>query len=150
MNKLNFSVIWKISIFTNATNKFWSLVMNGLADVDGFKISIQVCVWPRFLPLILLNGVKFNHAVSFFQYQKIAIQMLKIPSQYISNIWNSFTKSCQTINNYLWIEIFSRVCILYKLSFFLDTHEIVWTSKVPRKIMISSNLLLLGNWNSWI
>ena len=25
--------------------------MTGLADVDGFKISIQVCVWPRFPPL---------------------------------------------------------------------------------------------------
>ena len=39
MNKLNFSVIWKIYllIFTNATNKFWSLVMTSLADVDGFK-----------------------------------------------------------------------------------------------------------------
>ena len=29
-------------MFTNATNKFWSLVMNGLTDVDGFKICIQV------------------------------------------------------------------------------------------------------------
>ena len=36
VNKLNFSVTWKISMFTNAKNKFWSLVMNGLADVDGF------------------------------------------------------------------------------------------------------------------
>ena len=26
--------------------------MTGLADVDGFQISIQVCVWPRFPPLI--------------------------------------------------------------------------------------------------
>ena len=31
-------------MFTNATNKFWSLVINGLGDVDGFKICIQVCV----------------------------------------------------------------------------------------------------------
>ena len=51
MNKINFSVIWKISILTNATNKFWSLVMNGLADVDGCKICIQMCVWLRFPPL---------------------------------------------------------------------------------------------------
>ena len=28
------------------------LVMNGLADVDGFKICIQVCVWLGFPPLI--------------------------------------------------------------------------------------------------
>ena len=42
--KLNFSVILKVSKFTNATNKFWSLVMNCLADVCGFKICIQVCV----------------------------------------------------------------------------------------------------------
>ena len=27
--------------------------MNGLAYVDGFKIFIQVCVWPRFQPLKL-------------------------------------------------------------------------------------------------
>ena len=32
-------------MFTNATNKFWSLVMTALADVDGFKICIQVCMW---------------------------------------------------------------------------------------------------------
>ena len=25
--------------------------MTGVADVDGFKISIQVCAWPRFPPL---------------------------------------------------------------------------------------------------
>ena len=33
-----------MSKFTNSTNKFWSLVMTCLADVDGFKIIIQVCV----------------------------------------------------------------------------------------------------------
>ena len=32
------SAIWKIFMFTNAANTFWSWVMNGLADVDGFKI----------------------------------------------------------------------------------------------------------------
>ena len=26
--------------------------MNGLADVDGFKICIQVCVWLGFPPLV--------------------------------------------------------------------------------------------------
>ena len=42
-------------MFTNATNKFWSLVMTGLADVDGFKICMQVCVcvWLGFQPLKL-------------------------------------------------------------------------------------------------
>ena len=39
-----------ISMFTNATNNFWSYVMNGLADVYGFKICIQVCVWLDFHP----------------------------------------------------------------------------------------------------
>ena len=39
-------------MFTNATDKFWSLVMNGLADVDGFKICIWVCVWLGFPPLV--------------------------------------------------------------------------------------------------
>ena len=34
----------------NATNKFWSLVMTGLADVDGFKIYIQVFVCVAWLP----------------------------------------------------------------------------------------------------
>ena len=48
LNKLKFSVIWQISTFTNATNKFWSSVMTGLADVDGFKLFVQVCVWLRF------------------------------------------------------------------------------------------------------
>ena len=38
-------------MFTNATNNFWSLVMAGLADVDGLKIYIQVCVWLGFQPL---------------------------------------------------------------------------------------------------
>ena len=31
-------------MFTNVSNKFWSLVMTSLADVDGFKIYMQVCV----------------------------------------------------------------------------------------------------------
>ena len=35
-------------MFTNVTNKFWSLVMNGLADIDVFKICIQVSVWLGF------------------------------------------------------------------------------------------------------
>ena len=38
-------------MFTNETNKFWSLVMTGLADVDGYKICIKVCVWLGFPPL---------------------------------------------------------------------------------------------------
>ena len=38
-------------MFTNATNKFWSLIMNGLADVDGLKICIQVFMWLGFPPL---------------------------------------------------------------------------------------------------
>ena len=50
MNKLKFSVIWKISLFTNATNKFWSLVVNGSVDVGEFKIFIQVIVWLGFRP----------------------------------------------------------------------------------------------------
>ena len=29
-------------MFTNATNKFWCLVMTDLADADGFVIFIQV------------------------------------------------------------------------------------------------------------
>ena len=39
-------------MFTNATNKFWSLVMNGLVDVDWLRICIQVCMWLGFQPLI--------------------------------------------------------------------------------------------------
>ena len=35
-------------------NKFSCLVMTGLADVDGFIICIQVCVWLGFPPLILV------------------------------------------------------------------------------------------------
>ena len=39
-------------MFNNATNKFESLVMIGLADVDGFKICIQVFVWLGFPTLM--------------------------------------------------------------------------------------------------
>ena len=35
-------------MFINATNKSLSLVMTDLADVDGLKICIQVCVWLGF------------------------------------------------------------------------------------------------------
>ena len=31
-------------MFSNSTNKFWSLFMIGLGDVNGFKIYIQVCM----------------------------------------------------------------------------------------------------------
>ena len=44
-------------MFPSATNKFLSLVMNGLADVDGFKLCIQVCVWLGFPPLMLSVGL---------------------------------------------------------------------------------------------
>ena len=40
-------------MFYNVTNKFWSLFMIGLADADGFKIYIQVCMWLDFPPLIV-------------------------------------------------------------------------------------------------
>ena len=53
MNKPKFSVIWQISMFTNATDKFWSLVMNSLTDVGGFKICFQAWVWLDFPPLFL-------------------------------------------------------------------------------------------------
>ena len=39
-------------MFTNATNKIWSLVMTGLVGVDGFKLCIQVCVWLGFATLL--------------------------------------------------------------------------------------------------
>ena len=48
---LNLSVIWKISMITDAPNKFWSSVKSGLADVCGFLIFIEVCVQPRSWPL---------------------------------------------------------------------------------------------------
>ena len=38
-------------MFTNATNKFWSLFITCLADVDGLKKCIQVCVLLGFRPL---------------------------------------------------------------------------------------------------
>ena len=58
MNKLNFCVIRKISIFTNVTKKSSSLIITGLADVDGFLLFIQVCLWPRFPPLVLQANAK--------------------------------------------------------------------------------------------
>ena len=54
VNKLNFSGMWKISMFTNSTNKFEVKSWIVLADVDGFKICIQVCVWLGFRLLIIL------------------------------------------------------------------------------------------------
>ena len=30
--------------------------MTGLADVDGFKLFNQLCVWRRFLPLVTSFG----------------------------------------------------------------------------------------------
>ena len=53
VNKLNLSVIWNISMITNAPSKFWSLVITGLADIDGFIIFIQECIRPRSWPVIL-------------------------------------------------------------------------------------------------
>ena len=35
-------------MFTNATDKFGSLVMTSLADVDGFKLFIEVFMWLDF------------------------------------------------------------------------------------------------------
>ena len=73
MNKLNCSIILKISMFTNATNKFWSLVMNGLADVDGFKICIQVCVWPRFPPFL-----KIQQSLRDFTVDACCLMLLQV------------------------------------------------------------------------
>ena len=55
----------KISMFTNVRNKFWSLVMNGLADVGGFKTCIQICMWLGFPPLMLvwINNIHNNMVV---------------------------------------------------------------------------------------
>ena len=41
------------TVFANATNKLWTLVMTDLADVEGFKIGIQICVWLAFPTLLL-------------------------------------------------------------------------------------------------
>ena len=50
--------------------------MTGLADVDGFKISIQVCMWPRFPPLTtwLLNLVKINRTWIYKDPKVLALQ----------------------------------------------------------------------------
>ena len=45
-------------MFTNTTNKFWSLFTAGLADVDGITISIQVCMWVGFPPLQNQNSTE--------------------------------------------------------------------------------------------
>ena len=67
MNKLNFSVIWKIFIFIDVTNKLWSLVMTCLAYVDGFKFFIQVCMWLRFPPLRITPKNDTCQPGDFFQ-----------------------------------------------------------------------------------
>ena len=43
--------------------------MNGLADVDGFKICIQVYVWLGFPPLNLRQSTMYNsrHADNYAQ-----------------------------------------------------------------------------------
>ena len=70
LNKLNISVIWNISKFSNATNNFWSLVMTGLADVDGFKLFIQASVWLGFPPQKLY----------FFKYRWYPSTLRQMPS----------------------------------------------------------------------
>ena len=52
--------------FTNATNTFWNLIMTGLADVDGFKICVQVCVWPDLRPLAAgRSNLKLQNRLTF-------------------------------------------------------------------------------------
>ena len=34
--------------------------MTGLADVDGFQLFIQVCVWPRFPLLVMLLTMDYK------------------------------------------------------------------------------------------
>ena len=63
---------------------FEVLVMTGLADVDGFKISIQVCMWPRFPPLtpralwkcsclvkVKMNAVYVNENINRQRFKQI-------------------------------------------------------------------------------
>ena len=68
-------------MFTNATDKFSSLVMTGLADVDGFKIFIQVSMWLRFPPLYLeitINSIKL---------QTSKIWKLKVRDEFLLQIY---------------------------------------------------------------
>ena len=53
--------------------------MNSLADVDGFKICIQVCVWLGFPPLSLRG--KLTNLVSLKQMQ------IKEMSIYRPEVW---------------------------------------------------------------
>ena len=41
--------------------------MNGLADLDGFKICIQVCVWLGFPPL-LFDGMIYSVPCIYWHY----------------------------------------------------------------------------------
>ena len=41
-----------------SSERYPCLVMNGLADVDRFKICIQVCMWLGFPPLIMSISAK--------------------------------------------------------------------------------------------
>ena len=46
-------------MFTNTKKyRFGSLVMTGLADVDGFKNCIQVSVWLGFRPMLPATPTK--------------------------------------------------------------------------------------------
>ena len=61
-------------MFTNATNKFWSLIMTSLADVDGFKICIQVWVWLSFRSLISTTQTMKRKPLISQKLQLVSIQ----------------------------------------------------------------------------
>ena len=50
-------------MFTNATNKFWSLVLNSLANVDGLKFAFKcACGWASQRWIFLLEqGNKWQY-----------------------------------------------------------------------------------------
>ena len=67
-NELNFSVIRKISMFTILIDKIFSLVINGLADVDRFKWCIQFAFGPASPTQVVMekNGLLI-HLLSAFR-----------------------------------------------------------------------------------
>ena len=89
----------------NATNKCWSLVMTGLADVDGFKICIQVCVWMGFPPLIyyIWKAYTWSHQyVTTFLKIDILVHKFKVSKvHFILLVINLFP---------LWTEDLLRIC----------------------------------------
>ena len=66
--------------------------MTGVADVDGFELFIQVCVWPCFPPLVNINlmvtvtetGMEAVHVIGPFERSQNTVLLASTQAVYKS------------------------------------------------------------------